>query len=111
MATPSSTTSLIKNCPSEEESLGKPPRLGSHPGAENRNAAAALPTADTLGNHERRAIDAAMAISTMPSQLRILEPTECCTSNPSRDYWQQEAEYHGFVGGELHESNPEDNQS
>src|SRR5262244_2406051 len=77
MAAPSSTTSLIKNCPTEEESAGKPPRLGSHPGAENRNesvvrnmnTAAALPTADALGNHERRAIIVAIAISTTPSPV------------------------------------------
>ncbi len=77
MAAPSRTTSLIKNCPTEEESAGKPPRLGSHPGAENRNervvrnmnTAAALPTADARGNHGRRAINAAMAIYNMPSPV------------------------------------------
>src|SRR5262249_45968043 len=77
MAAPKSTASLIKNCPTEAESAGNPPRLGSQPGAENRNervvrnmkTAAALPTADAVGDHGRRAISTAMVTSTMPSPV------------------------------------------
>src|SRR5437667_10752624 len=35
-AAPSSTTSFSRNCPGTTDRLGKPPRLGSHPGVENR---------------------------------------------------------------------------
>ena len=33
----SRTTSFIRNRPTDPESAGKPPRLGSHPGVENKN--------------------------------------------------------------------------
>src|SRR5260370_7670048 len=37
IAAPSNTTSLSRNCPGNAEREGKPPRLGSHPGAANKN--------------------------------------------------------------------------
>src|SRR5258708_1626582 len=57
-----------------------PPRLGSHPGVENKNesvvrnitTARALPTVDVFGDHGRRAIKMAMATSTTPN------PAENC---------------------------------
>src|ERR1700745_1838172 len=36
MAAPSKTTSFKRNCPGRAESEGNPPRLGSHPGVENK---------------------------------------------------------------------------
>lgn len=60
-----STRSFSKNCPMPPESAGKLPRLGSHPGVENKNesvvsnisTAAALPIADAFGHQGRRAIN------------------------------------------------------
>src|SRR5260370_37347211 len=37
IAAPSRTTSFSRNCPTAPERAGKPPRLGSHPGEENKN--------------------------------------------------------------------------
>jgi hypothetical protein len=75
IAAPSSATSLIRNCPTAPERAGNPPRLGSHPGVENKNesavtnisAAAALPMADAFRAHGRRAINIPMQISTTPN--------------------------------------------
>jgi hypothetical protein len=49
-AAPSRTTSLIKNSPTSPESAGKPPRLGSQPGVENKNESVVrnISTAPTL---------------------------------------------------------------
>src|SRR6185503_19831386 len=73
-AAPSGTTSLIKNSPTSPESAGKPPRLGSQPGVENKNesvvrnisTAPALPIAHAFGEQCRRAISVAMISSTTP---------------------------------------------
>src|SRR5258708_39926465 len=80
IAAPSNTTSLSRNCPGIAESAGNPPRLGSHPGLENKNesvvrnitTARTLPTADAFGDQGRRAINNAMATSTTPN------PSENC---------------------------------
>src|SRR5213593_2986304 len=68
IAAPSRTTSFIKNCPTAPESAGKPPRLGSHPGVENKNesvvrnirTATALPIADAFADQCRRPIKIAI---------------------------------------------------
>src|SRR5258707_611609 len=80
IAAPSNTRSFSRNCPGIAESAGNPPRLGSHPGVENKNesvvrniaTARALPTADAFGDQGRRAINNAMATSTTPN------PSENC---------------------------------
>src|ERR1700761_1574307 len=80
IAAPSNTTSLSRNWAGNAERAGKPPRLGSQPGVENKNesvvrnitTAKALPTVDVLGDHGRRAIKMAMATSTPPN------PAENC---------------------------------
>src|SRR5229473_923059 len=83
IAPPSSTTSFNRNCPGSAESAGKPSRLGSHPGVENKNesvvrnisTAMALPMAHAFGDQARRAINIAMPISTTPS------PAENCRTD------------------------------
>src|SRR5260370_19947935 len=62
IAAPSNTTPLSRNCPGNAESAGKPPRLSSHPGVENKNESVvrnistdpALPIADAFRDHGRR---------------------------------------------------------
>src|SRR6266849_26235 len=74
-AAPSKTTSFSRNCPTAPERAGKPPRLGSHPGVENKNesvvmnisTATALPIAHAFRDQGRRAINIAMEISTTPN--------------------------------------------
>lgn len=80
IAAPSNTTSLIKNCPTDAESAGNPPRVGSHPGVENRkesvvrniSIAAALPKADALADQCRSPIRIAVQISKTPSPIEKL---------------------------------------
>src|SRR6266852_4350984 len=75
IAAPSKTTSFSRNCPTAPERAGKPPRLGSHPGVENKNesvvtnmsTATALPIAQAFRDQGRRAINIAMEISTIPN--------------------------------------------
>src|SRR5262249_27307382 len=75
IAAPSRTTSFSKNSPGVWETAGKPPRLGSHPGVENKNesvvrnisTARALPIADAFLDQGRRAIKIAMTTSTTPN--------------------------------------------
>src|SRR5882762_1679936 len=91
IAAPSNTTSLSRNCPGNAERAGKPPRLGSHPGVENKNesvvrnitTARALPTVDVFGDHGRRAIKMAMATSTTPILPKTAARSESGTSTPS----------------------------
>src|SRR5438093_10440951 len=76
-AAPSSTTSFSRNCPGTTDRAGKPPRLGSHPGVENRKlsvvrniiTAIALPTAATRADSGRTAIMTATATSTVPRRF------------------------------------------
>src|SRR5260370_23444480 len=80
IAAPSRTTSFSRNCPTAPERAGKPPRLGSHPGVENKNesvvrnisTATALPIADAFRDHGRRAIHMAIEISTTPNSATHL---------------------------------------
>src|SRR6266446_6814429 len=75
IAAPSRTTSFSRNCPTAPERAGKPPRLGSHPGVENKNesvvrnisTATALPIAHAFRDQGRRAINIAIEISTTPN--------------------------------------------
>jgi hypothetical protein len=75
IAAPSRTTSFSRNCPTAPERAGKPPRLGSHPGVENKNesvvrnisAATELPIAQAFRDQGRRATNIAMEISTTPN--------------------------------------------
>src|SRR5258708_22647697 len=74
IAAPSRTTSFTRNCPTAPERAGKPPRLGSHPGVENKNesvvrnlsTAPALPIAHGFGDPGRRAITNSLELSTTP---------------------------------------------
>src|SRR5436309_6968429 len=76
-AAPSSTTSFSRNCPGTTDSAGKPPRLGSQPGVENRKlsvvrniiTAIALPAAATLADRGLAAIITATASSTDPRRF------------------------------------------
>src|ERR1043165_2492248 len=77
-AAPSSTISLSRN-PPDPESAGKPPRLFSQPGSENKNVsvvrnantASTLPIADSFGASGRIAISAAAVSSAMPITLEV----------------------------------------
>src|SRR5436190_20768304 len=76
-AAPGRTTSFGRNCPGRTDRLGKPPRLGSHPGVENRKlsvvrniiTAMPLPRAATRAETGRNPIMAAIAISTLPRRF------------------------------------------
>src|SRR5438034_11845225 len=76
-AAPSRTTSFRRNCPGRTDRAGKPPRLGAHPGVENRKlsvvrniiTAIALPTAATRADSGRITIMTATAISTVPRRF------------------------------------------
>ena len=77
-AAPSSTTSFSRN-PPEPESAGKPPRLFSQPGKENRNVnvaknvqtASTLPIAESLAEMGRIAINRAAVISATPMMFEV----------------------------------------
>jgi hypothetical protein len=85
-AAPSNTTSFNRNCPGSAESDGNPPRLGSHPGVENKNdsvvrnmiTAPALPSADAFADQCRSPIKIAIATSTTPSKSENV----CTLRNP-----------------------------
>lgn len=76
-AAPSNTTSF-KRKPPDPESAGKPPRLFSQPGKENRNVnvaknvqtASTLPIAESLAEMGRIAINSAAVISATPIDVR-----------------------------------------
>src|SRR5258708_39418888 len=77
IAAPSNTRSFSRNCPGRAESAGNPPRLGSHPGVENKNVrvvrnipvARAPPAAQSHADTGREAISTAVRISTAPSRF------------------------------------------
>ena len=75
---PSSTTSF-KRKPPEPESAGKPPRLFSQPGNENKkvsvarnvNTARTLPIAESVGEMGLIAINEAAVISATPMMFEL----------------------------------------
>src|SRR5260370_25561669 len=75
IAAPSNTTSLSRNCPGNAERAGKPPRLGSHPGVENKNesvvrnitTARPLPIFNVFRHPPPTATRLPMATSTTPN--------------------------------------------
>jgi hypothetical protein len=77
-AAPSSTTSFNRK-PPEPDKAGKPPRLFSQPGKENRNVnvaknvhtASTLPIAESLAEMGRIAINRAAVISATPMMLEV----------------------------------------
>src|SRR5215217_609319 len=77
-AAPSNTMSFSRN-PPEPESAGKPPRLFSHPGKENRkvsvaknvHTASTLPMADSFAERGRIAINTAAVISAEPMMFEV----------------------------------------
>jgi hypothetical protein len=119
IAAPSRTTSFIKNWPTAPERAGKPPRLGSHPGVENKNesvvrnisTATALPIAAAFRDQGRRAIKMAMEISTTPNpvancrrvHMRYIQANNglCATSGSMPC---------ACISGELHHAYPADDE-
>src|SRR5260370_12633570 len=93
IAAPSNTTSLSRNCPGNAERAGKPPRLGSHPGVENKNervvrnisTATALPIVHAFRDQGRRAISIAMEISTIPNPAANRRPDQTRAIHPTND--------------------------
>ncbi len=77
-AAPRRTTSFKRN-PPEPESAGKPPRLFSQPGSENKNVsvdrkvntARTLPITESFAESGRIAISTAAVISTTPMMFEV----------------------------------------